>query len=108
MSSLRVMLFVAATACSLVSVSVCRTTSKEDGGDAAYGGGSGTAANDIATRADEMIRDADYDLKVLSKQVKVLVERRAEDLKSIEDSVRKTVFNGPEVEELKEQVRSLR
>ncbi|XP_030760744.1 protein scabrous [Sitophilus oryzae] len=50
----------------------------------------------------------DYDLSVLSKQVKALVERRTEDLRSIEENVRKTVFNGPEVEELRDQVRSLR
>ncbi|KAL1517246.1 hypothetical protein ABEB36_001035 [Hypothenemus hampei] len=54
------------------------------------------------------INDVDYDLRVLSKQVKALVERRTEDLKSIEESVRKTVFNGPEVEELRDQVRSLK
>lgn len=50
----------------------------------------------------------EYDLRVLSKQVRALVERRAEDLRSIEESVRRTVFNGPEVEELRDQVRSLK
>ncbi|KAH1008512.1 hypothetical protein HUJ05_009066 [Dendroctonus ponderosae] len=58
--------------------------------------------------AQNAIGDADYDLRVLSKQVKALVERRTEDLRSIEESVRRTVFNGPEVEELRDQVRSLK
>ncbi|XP_066154881.1 protein scabrous [Euwallacea fornicatus] len=57
---------------------------------------------------DELIKGTNYDLRVLSKQVKALVERRTEDLKSIEESVRRTVFNGPEVEELRDQVRSLK
>ncbi|CAG9770419.1 unnamed protein product [Ceutorhynchus assimilis] len=63
---------------------------------------------DIVTQTNELIEDADYDLRVLRKQVRALVERRTEDLKSIEESVRKTVFNGPEVEELRDQVRSLK
>ncbi|XP_050301194.1 protein scabrous [Anthonomus grandis grandis] len=58
--------------------------------------------------AEELVRDTEYDLRVLSKQVKALLERRSEDLKSIEESVRRTVFNGPEVEELRDQVKSLK
>ncbi|XP_060535071.1 protein scabrous [Cylas formicarius] len=50
----------------------------------------------------------DDELIVLSKQVKALVERRTEDLRNIEENVRKIVFKGPEVEELRDQVNSLR
>lgn len=87
----------------IVSVSLCQNVANgyEESSQS-------SSENDIVTHTNELIRDADYDLRLLSKQVKALVERRTEDLKSIEESVRKTVFNGPEVEELRDQVRSLK
>lgn len=47
-------------------------------------------------------------LQVLSKQVKALLDRRKEDLEIIEDSLRRKLFKSPEINDVQEEMKSLR
>lgn len=50
----------------------------------------------------------DEQLKVLSRQVKALLDRREEDVRSIEDNLRKKLFASPEIENVLEEMKNLR
>lgn len=52
--------------------------------------------------------DVEEQLKVLSKQVTALIERRREDLQIIEESMRKKLSKGQEFEDVREEMKSLR
>lgn len=52
--------------------------------------------------------DVEEQLKVLSKQVTALLERRREDLQIIEESMRKKLTKSQEFEEVKEEMKNLR
>lgn len=48
------------------------------------------------------------DLKLLSKQVKTLLDRRRDDLKLIEDSLRKKLISSSELLDVKDELKILR
>ncbi|KAH0818810.1 hypothetical protein GEV33_003981 [Tenebrio molitor] len=47
-------------------------------------------------------------LRVLGKQVTTLLDRRREDLASIEDNMRRKILSGPELGDVREEMRKLR
>lgn len=52
--------------------------------------------------------DLEGRMQVLSKQVTALLERRSEDLKSIEESMRKKLVKDEQLGDVKEEIRNLR
>lgn len=52
--------------------------------------------------------DFQEQLSVLSKQVTALLDRRKEDMQSIEENVRRSVYNSPEIMDLRNEVKNLR
>lgn len=52
--------------------------------------------------------DLEDRMQVLSKQVTALLERRSEDLKSIEESMRKKLVEDEQLGDVKEEIRNLR
>lgn len=52
--------------------------------------------------------DVEEQLKVLSKQVTALLERRREDLQIIEESMRKKLTKSQEFEDVREEMKNLR
>lgn len=52
--------------------------------------------------------DFESDLRLLSKQVTALLERRNEDVKSIAENIRRTVYESKEIVEMKEEIGNLR
>ncbi|GJQ71173.1 putative signaling receptor binding protein [Trypoxylus dichotomus] len=52
--------------------------------------------------------DVEEQLKVLSKQVTALLERRREDLQIIEESMRKKLTKSQEFEDVREEIKNLR
>ncbi|KAJ8964129.1 hypothetical protein NQ317_018150 [Molorchus minor] len=49
--------------------------------------------------------DLQEQLNVLSKQVTVLLERRKEDIRSIEDNIRKSIYDSPELIGMRDEPR---
>lgn len=66
----------------------------------------------VALLANWCVVDGSSDLEermgVLSKQVTALLERRSEDLKSIEESMRRKLMEDGQLVDVKEEIRSLR
>lgn len=58
------------------------------------------------TRGDNS--DLEKQLRVLNRQVTTLLEKRNEDLKSIEDNMRKTIYDIPDLEIIRNDVKTLR
>lgn len=58
------------------------------------------------TRGDNS--DLEKQLRVLNKQVTILLEKRNEDVKSIEDNMRKTIYDIPDLEIIRSDVNTLR
>lgn len=52
--------------------------------------------------------DLEEQMKVLSKQVTALLERRSEDIKSIEESMRKKLIEDEQLVNVKEEIRNMR
>lgn len=56
----------------------------------------------------ESSSDLEEQMKVLSKQVTALLERRSEDIKSIEESMRKKLIEDEQLVNVKEEIRNMR
>lgn len=52
--------------------------------------------------------DLEEDFRVLSKQVTILLDKRKEDVKIIEEHMKKAIFDMPEIAEMKNQIKKLR
>lgn len=52
--------------------------------------------------------DLENELRVLNKQVTTLLDRRREDLESIEGNLRKQLFQSPELVKVQEELQALR
>lgn len=52
--------------------------------------------------------DLEEDFRVLSKQVTILLDKRKEDVKIIEEHMKKAIFDMPEIVEMKNQIKKLR
>lgn len=60
----------------------------------------------IAARGDH--GDLEEQLRVLSKQVTTLLDRRSEDLRSIEDDMRRKLSESQDLTDVKEEIKNLR
>ncbi|XP_056636562.1 protein scabrous [Diorhabda sublineata] len=52
--------------------------------------------------------DLEEDFRVLSKQVSILLDKRKEDVKIIEEHMKKAIFEMPEIVEMRNQIKKLR
>lgn len=52
--------------------------------------------------------DFEQELRLLSKQVRVLLEKRTEDVKMIEENIRKTIYDSEEMDQMRKEIETLR
>lgn len=52
--------------------------------------------------------DLEEDFRVLSRQVSVLLDKRTEDVKSIEDHIRTAILDMPEIADIRTEIKKIR
>lgn len=52
--------------------------------------------------------DFEQEFRLLSKQVRVLLDKRTEDMKMIEENIRKTIYDSTEMDEMRKEIKFLR
>lgn len=52
--------------------------------------------------------DFEQEFRLLSKQVRVLLDKRAEDMKMIEENIRKTIYENVEMDGMRKEIQNLR
>lgn len=52
--------------------------------------------------------DFQQEFRLLSKQVQVLFNKRTEDMKMIEENIRKTIYDSAEMDQMREEIKFLR
>lgn len=52
--------------------------------------------------------DFEQEFRLLSKQVRVLLNKRTEDMKMIEENIRKTIYDSAEMDQMRKEIQFLR
>lgn len=52
--------------------------------------------------------DFEQEFRLLTKQVKVLLDKRREDMKMIEENIRKTIYDSAEMDAMRKEIENLR
>lgn len=52
--------------------------------------------------------DFEKEFKLLSKQVQVLFNKRTEDMKMIEENIKKTIYDSAEMDQMRKEIKFLR
>lgn len=52
--------------------------------------------------------DFEQEFRLLSKQVRVLLDKRTEDMKMIEKNIRKSIYDSDEMDEMRKEIKELR